>query len=202
MHPLPCQTALNFLHVYQVHATRDPLVHGATFAAKDVCKADVYLRHSTALDLQPALCLSGSSKAILIGCADGCVASCSWSGKVRDIILPLPLDDPNQLPLLPDSPPIRSLQLCEQSSTLVLLFGNGSCALLTVPGNAIVQLRELAFSHWVCQAEQQATCVAIGASAQLLAPSDMLNRDMAQRFGLALPWPLLPSGQPGMNSDM
>ncbi|KAJ9523816.1 hypothetical protein QJQ45_020003, partial [Haematococcus lacustris] len=33
-------------------------------------------------------------------------------------------------------------------------------------------------------------------------PSDMLNRDMAQRFGLALPWPLLPSGQPGMNSDM
>ncbi|KAJ9523815.1 hypothetical protein QJQ45_020002 [Haematococcus lacustris] len=65
---------------------------------------------------------------------------------------PSPLDDPNQLPLLPDSPPIRSLQLCEQSSTLVLLFGNGSCALLTVPGNAIVQLRDLAFSHWVAWA--------------------------------------------------
>lgn len=50
--------------------------------AKDLCRADIYLRHKVKLEQEPT-CLTGDSKVLLIGFADGTLATAAWSGKVR-----------------------------------------------------------------------------------------------------------------------
>lgn len=77
------QTAGNYIHIYQIHGTREPILPGSELAARDIYKADVYLRHTAKLEAAQGLCIGGSSKMLLVGCADGTLASCTWTGKVR-----------------------------------------------------------------------------------------------------------------------
>jgi hypothetical protein len=81
------QTAANFLHIYQIQGSREPLFPGSQLGARDVCRADVYLRHSAKLECAQGLCISGSTRLLLVGCADGSLACCTWTGKVRSKIM-------------------------------------------------------------------------------------------------------------------
>lgn len=77
------QTDKGFLHIYSIHVTKEPFLLGST-AARELCRADVYLRHTTKLGIPgAALCITGDMKTLLLGCQDGSLVTCSWSGKVR-----------------------------------------------------------------------------------------------------------------------
>lgn len=64
---------------------------------------------------------------------------------------------------------IVDMHYCDKSRSLVLVLGDGSCALLSVPSGGPAQLEELAFSHWVCAPSTAATRARIGASTQMVA---------------------------------
>ena len=81
------QTSRQYIHIYALYAWKEPLASGSapsTLLARTVPKVDVYLRNSVQLDLgSMATTLSGDSRLILLGCADGTVAALAWTGKVR-----------------------------------------------------------------------------------------------------------------------
>ena len=80
------QTSRQYIHIYALYAWKEPLASGSapsTLLARTVPKVDVYLRNSVQLDLGSiATTLSGDSRLILLGCADGTVAALAWTGKV------------------------------------------------------------------------------------------------------------------------
>ena len=82
----PMQTSRQYIHIYALYAWKEPLASGSapsTLLARTVPKVDVYLRNSVQLDLgSMATTLSGDSRLILLGCADGTVAALAWTGKV------------------------------------------------------------------------------------------------------------------------
>lgn len=80
------QTSENYLHLYAIHTWKDTLLPACNFAAKDIQKVDIYLRSSIRMDSESqALSITGDSRSLLVGFADGTVASLSWLGKVRAI---------------------------------------------------------------------------------------------------------------------
>lgn len=83
---------------------------------------------------------------------------------MREIVIPM-ADD------VPEGPPMgmKSLQYCEKSKMLVVVFKDGSCALFEASAGGLSPLVELAFSHWVCTPQMQATCARIGTIAQTVA---------------------------------
>lgn len=83
MHASILQTDKGFLHIYNIHQTKEPVLPGST-AARDICKADVYLRHTAKLEMATtALSITGDAKTLLLGCHDGSFVACTWTGKVR-----------------------------------------------------------------------------------------------------------------------
>lgn len=78
------QTSENYLHLYAIHLWKDNLLHSScNVALKDVQKVDIYLKSSIRMDSETrALSITGDSRLLLVGFADGTVASLSWSGKV------------------------------------------------------------------------------------------------------------------------
>lgn len=77
------QTSQNYVHFYAVHTRKESLLPSALFAAKDIQKAEVYLKNSYRVerDVQ-CLSVSADSRHILLGFADGSLSTLSWSGKV------------------------------------------------------------------------------------------------------------------------
>ncbi|KAF5828401.1 hypothetical protein DUNSADRAFT_17671 [Dunaliella salina] len=164
-------TSKGFLHIYSIYVSKDALLPGVP-AARDLCKADIYLRHTVKLEQEPT-CITGDSKVLLIGFADGTLATAAWSGKIRDVVYPLPAGDWHELQAGLQQqhyvPYPFSVQYCEKSRALVMVLSDGSCALLGVPSAGLSFLHDLAFSHWVCSPSSGATCASIGASAQMVA---------------------------------
>jgi hypothetical protein len=58
---IPLQTSKSFLHIYNIHVSKDPLLPGVP-AARDLCKTDIYMRHSAQLE-QEATCIAGRETA-------------------------------------------------------------------------------------------------------------------------------------------
>lgn len=57
---------------------------------REVCKADVYLRHSSKLETASIpTSITGDSKGLLIGFEDGSLATCTWTGKVPGFFGPV-----------------------------------------------------------------------------------------------------------------
>jgi len=75
------QTTKGCLHIYSIYVSKDSLLPGVP-AARELCKADIYLRHTVLLEREPT-CITGDGKVLLIGFADGTLATTAWSGKVR-----------------------------------------------------------------------------------------------------------------------
>ncbi|GFR46889.1 hypothetical protein Agub_g8531, partial [Astrephomene gubernaculifera] len=84
-------TSENYLHLYAIHSWKDTLLHpSCNSAAKDIQKVDIYLRNSIRMESEArALSLTGDSRLLLVGFADGTVASLSWNGKMREVAYPL-----------------------------------------------------------------------------------------------------------------
>ena len=81
--PACLQTSGNYLHLYAIHTWRDTLLPNSNFVAKDIQKVDIYLRSSIKVESESqALSVSGDSRLLLVGFADGTVATLSWNGKV------------------------------------------------------------------------------------------------------------------------
>lgn len=71
------------MHLYAIHTWKETLLPSCNFAAKDIQKVDIYLRSSIRMDSESrALSLTGDGRHLLVGFADGTVASLSWLGKV------------------------------------------------------------------------------------------------------------------------
>ncbi|GAX78137.1 hypothetical protein CEUSTIGMA_g5579.t1 [Chlamydomonas eustigma] len=80
-------TSQHVLHIYSLYAWKDGLAPASSnLLLRDVPKVDIYLRSTIRLELgSRATVVSGDSRLILLGCADGSVAALNWSGKVREI---------------------------------------------------------------------------------------------------------------------
>lgn len=89
----PCmQTSQQYVHIYALYAWKEGSMSSSAtgFASpvtRDLPKVDLYLRHSVLPELgSQATSVSGDSRLILLGCADGTVAALAWSGKVTSIM--------------------------------------------------------------------------------------------------------------------
>lgn len=77
------QTSQNFVQFYAVHVRKEALLPSALFAAKDIPRAEIYLKNSYRVEREAqCLCVSADSRLILLGFADGSLSTLSWSGKV------------------------------------------------------------------------------------------------------------------------
>ena len=85
------------------------------------------------------------------------------------------LEDEQLQAMQPQPLAIIDMHYCERSHMLVLVLEDGSCAMCGAPsglgasGSSLNPLRELAFSHWVCEAGRGATRARIGACSQMVA---------------------------------
>ncbi len=78
---------------------------------------------------------------------------------------------------------ITAMDYSERTQLLALVLSDGSVAMCKASACGLSVLPEMVFSHWVCEPEEQAVCVAIGAEMQLLAVGTVAGEVLLYRCG-------------------
>lgn len=78
---------------------------------------------------------------------------------------------------------ITAMDYSERTQLLALVLSDGSVAMCKASACGLSVLGELVFSHWACEPEEQAVCVAIGAEVQLLAVGTAAGEVLLYRWG-------------------
>lgn len=64
---------------------------------------------------------------------------------------------------------IVQISFCERSKQVVLVLGDGACAVCATSDGGLAPLSELCFGRWLCGPERRVVCAQVGARAQLIA---------------------------------